>query len=604
MAGKKETAAEKGGKADLLDLARSEELPQSSEINSNELSNSSKSKVVRPMDIDIQNESSYYNTLLGAHRNNGARCKTKKLKQTQLICTKKGLSIAMLDNNSQFGKDPNITLHFTDNNLANDNSVCNTQENANTSLRANNCQPKLLMQSSSLDNRDSDKPVDTNISEWFVCFICNTPKNSAEELQIHINKDHFDSRSEEKRQDDNFTTCFLCKRQLNSVPELQVHINRDHFDSPVKPIGTDISEAIATKVADKDNKLVCIDSEFGHFALTKDEQNDRLIAEMLQKEFDEEIEFRKLQDMYGMTERGNYKKQFHSNLSQAVQRGQISSYEYHMYTSQMSESQLTGIDDGVSCTKGIIVALREYYKQHSKNKDVWLCSDVDHYGGSFGDTGWGCGYRNLQMMLSSLVKEPVYENLLSDDYKSKNGLVASIKRLQQLIERAWQHGFDQQGAEQLGNKLVDTRKWIGATEIVAMLSSLKFKCRLIDIHSPTGQPETHPRMFQWIRDFFKRKDYHEFRSPLYLQYQGHSQTVIGVETSRQTGAITLLILDPASSKSHMKKLKAQTTPALMQPLRKYLSNMTKDQYQIVAVIGTLSDQEWHASKTLKSEKLT
>ena len=57
----------------------------------------------------------------------------------------------------------------------------------------------------------------------------------------------------------------------------------------------------------------------------------------------------------------------------------------------------------------------------------------------------------------------------------KNGRVASIKKLQQLIEHAWQIGFDRQGAEQLGWKLVDTKKWIGATEIVALLSSLKLK---------------------------------------------------------------------------------------------------------------------------------
>jgi len=44
-----------------------------------------------------------------------------------------------------------------------------------------------------------------------------------------------------------------------------------------------------------------------------------------------------------------------------------------------------------------------------------------------------------------------------------------------LIETAWQKGFDRAGCEQLGGRVINTTKWIGATEIVATLSSLKIK---------------------------------------------------------------------------------------------------------------------------------
>ena len=54
-------------------------------------------------------------------------------------------------------------------------------------------------------------------------------------------------------------------------------------------------------------------------------------------------------------------------------------------------------------------------------------------------------------------------------------MIPSIPKIQRLIEAAWQKGFDLQGCEQLGGKVVDTTKWIGATEIVATLSSLKVK---------------------------------------------------------------------------------------------------------------------------------
>jgi len=52
-------------------------------------------------------------------------------------------------------------------------------------------------------------------------------------------------------------------------------------------------------------------------------------------------------------------------------------------------------------------------------------------------------------------------------------LMPSVYKLQQLIERAWSAGFDEAGCRQLGGKLVGTRKWIGATEIYALLTFLR-----------------------------------------------------------------------------------------------------------------------------------
>ena len=53
--------------------------------------------------------------------------------------------------------------------------------------------------------------------------------------------------------------------------------------------------------------------------------------------------------------------------------------------------------------------------------------------------------------------------------------IPSIPRLQLLIEDAWNRGFDAQGRDQLSGKVHNTRKWIGATEVVAVFSSLRIK---------------------------------------------------------------------------------------------------------------------------------
>ena len=51
-------------------------------------------------------------------------------------------------------------------------------------------------------------------------------------------------------------------------------------------------------------------------------------------------------------------------------------------------------------------------------------------------------------------------------------LIPSVPKLQQMIESAWSKGFDPDSCHQLQGRLVNTQKWIGATDIVATLASL------------------------------------------------------------------------------------------------------------------------------------
>lgn len=99
----------------------------------------------------------------------------------------------------------------------------------------------------------------------------------------------------------------------------------------------------------------------------------------------------------------------------------------------------------------------------------------------------------MQMMLSSLLHHTGYNEQLYKPSLVGGGLygmcssgavglempsrsaMPSISRLQQHIEWAWSQSFDIQGSEQLGGKLFNTRKWIGATEVVTVLSSLRIR---------------------------------------------------------------------------------------------------------------------------------
>ena len=139
---------------------------------------------------------------------------------------------------------------------------------------------------------------------------------------------------------------------------------------------------------------------------------------------------------------------------------------------------------------GIVQALQKYYASAKTISAYWLASPTDHYSAGKEDRGWGCGYRNLQMLLSNLVTQDEYNSVIFNRkwrlqilktlqiivvilISAGKSVIPSISKLQSLIERAWKHGFDPQGAIQLNNRLSGTRTWIGATEIFAVLSSLR-----------------------------------------------------------------------------------------------------------------------------------
>lgn len=62
---------------------------------------------------------------------------------------------------------------------------------------------------------------------------------------------------------------------------------------------------------------------------------------------------------------------------------------------------------------GVIEALCKYYQNENKDvRRVWLSAGVDHFHSSLGDKGWGCGYRNFQMLLSSLLQNSLYNDCL------------------------------------------------------------------------------------------------------------------------------------------------------------------------------------------------
>ncbi|KAJ2767586.1 hypothetical protein IWQ56_003269, partial [Coemansia nantahalensis] len=161
-----------------------------------------------------------------------------------------------------------------------------------------------------------------------------------------------------------------------------------------------------------------------------------------------------------------------------------------------------------------------------------------------------------------------------------------------MLEQAWRDGYDPDGAAQLGHRVLGTHKWIGATEIYCVLAHLGLQPRIVDFHCPTAPDGTHPALFAWIVDYFTAGEGEpgapdaggtvrfSGRHPLYLQHQGHSRTVVGVEMAE--AATCLLVFDPdRSHRSH-----SDSTPQLSEFRILLADTRRARQYQLVYVDGS------------------
>jgi len=300
-----------------------------------------------------------------------------------------------------------------------------------------------------------------------------------------------------------------------------------------------------------------------------------------------------------MDEQGNFTEQSASGLRKAVVSGQLSVVDYYERSHSLAESERSGVDDGSSVLARVTNTIRGLSVGSHGVVNTFIASRTDHFAATFGDKGWGCGFRNLQMLLSCLLNTTQYREIVAIRLAGNKNLVGmvgmpSIPRLQKVIEEAWRAGFDRAGCEQLGGRLVNTRKWIGATEVATFLSFCNLDWEIIDFHTPTAVDGSHPSMFKWMLEYFSKGE--AVTPPLYLQHQGHSRTVVGVE-QLVGGNTKLLILDPSHSTTSLQ----QNT---MRLVRKTLASMKSKQYQVVVVRGVLdSPAKRDSKKVIRSTRI-
>ncbi|PKY05357.1 DUF1671-domain-containing protein [Aspergillus campestris IBT 28561] len=217
-------------------------------------------------------------------------------------------------------------------------------------------------------------------------------------------------------------------------------------------------------------------------------------------------------------------------------------------------------------TPGIVPVLARLCKQDKSVGCAFLCNPNVYHVSKMSMEGSFCGYRNIQMLIS-YIKEchcPGHDHF--------PGPLPTILQLQDMIERAWDLGFNSVGRLETGG-IRGTRKFIGTPEAQALFSSLGIRCEASSI-GDTKETRAHDALLETIAAYFRGSHPIETDDkvivtslpPVYLQHHGHSLTIVGFEI-RDSGKANLLVFDPMFKTSRaMKRLKT-TSAKVVDPTR-------------------------------------
>jgi len=305
------------------------------------------------------------------------------------------------------------------------------------------------------------------------CPICHGIFES-EELAVHVNL-HFD--------DESVVECDYpgCSAKINES-QFGDHLLAHQMNASYEKNSVDIlNDSALARIVEKEgqNEALNKNEALNDSILAKiiqDEENcpgpskksndaDKLLAMRLQEEDNKNLEeesFKHLQETHGMSDKKEgFVKQFEKQMDHKVGK-KLSVSDYYEMKSNVHSSMISGYDSSNTRTQNFVSYLRTKGTSLGTSQQL-LSIDTDHFSVDVGDKGWGCGYRNIQMLLSSLLKDELYRKHLSSFED-----VPSVPKLQMLIETAWKAGFDIDGCHQLGGSLQGSRKWIGTTEAAAL----------------------------------------------------------------------------------------------------------------------------------------
>lgn len=292
---------------------------------------------------------------------------------------------------------------------------------------------------------------------------------------------------------------------------------------------------------------------------------------------------------------------------------------------------------------GLITLLKNCLE--CENSTSMISGYVDHFQSIRSeDMGWGCGWRNIQMVSSHLLME---RQEAREALFGGSGFVPDIGSLQRWLEVAWKRGFDGVGSNYFEGKIFGSKKWIGTTECAGLLRSFGLRAMIVDFDSKAGKRDIGlvygpmdrfvvrreldteesldkfhdcstennkgcQVLIDWVWSYFSNYEPKESgnrrvvvtnKMPLYFQHHGHSRTIIGIQVKHQkngTKHYNLLVLDPAQSTEALERSLKENL-GWQKFVKRGIHTLKKPQYQLCYVdLGIARGEEMEQLMTLNS----
>lgn len=245
---------------------------------------------------------------------------------------------------------------------------------------------------------------------------------------------------------------------------------------------------------------------------------------------------------------------------------------------------------------------------------------------------WSCGFRNLQMIMTALLPLLPQNHKFFSSVPSSLGPyppqehnrpvpIPSLHQLQTFLENSWKHGFDERGAQHYKRRIVGKSALIGAIEVSTILSYLHLDSAVIQF---IKIPESRGLLGPFVWQYFSqgpcltcgrssasvsswssaerllllashancKSDKSSTSSmnqdscscpilPLYLQWEGHSVCIVGVEMTA-SGDLDLLLFDPMKCGEALKEsLESSSRKDVLAPMRKSVKSLLNRDVQLV-----------------------
>lgn len=242
---------------------------------------------------------------------------------------------------------------------------------------------------------------------------------------------------------------------------------------------------------------------------------------------------------------------------------------------------------------------------------------------------WSCGFRNLQMLFSGVL--PLLPSTHSYYQQQSCTIdkcyisIPSLAQLQEILQQSWASGFDPKGADHYRHTIVGSSAQIGAVEVSNCLTFSGIENAVVQF---IGCLESRSQLGPFCAAYFSKqhglacpyccKDSTSSHAvarrllqvaessssispsstsscpcptiPLYLQWKGHSVSIVGVDFAPGGNKVrNLLIFDPIQKGSRLKDALLKRD---LKPLRLAVSKLEKKDCQIIVTsVQTLSFED-------------